>query len=105
MVGAKWIGLDESKIESIEEKYGITFTPEHKAFLKILHTIDRKRPVEYYNENDELFIKNEPYFYNWLLKIVGLAISVVGGGKIGNYIGRIVTRNEKGGVVRTNKKL
>ena len=56
----------------------------------------------YLERNEFLFFN---YFYNWLLKIVGLAISVVGGGKIGNYIGRIVTRNEKGGVVRTNKKL
>lgn len=37
--GAKWIGLSEPEIDAIEAKYSIKFTAEHRAFLKILHTI------------------------------------------------------------------
>lgn len=34
--------------------------------MKILHTIDKKRPIEYQDNNGQIFIKKEPYFYNWL---------------------------------------
>lgn len=67
IIGAKWIGLEDSDIEEIESKYNISFTIEHKEFLKILHTIDKKRPVEYYDDNGQIFVKEKSYFYNWLL--------------------------------------
>jgi len=66
IIGAKWLGLEESHIKDIEKKYNVIFTPEHREFLKVLHAIDKKRPVEYYQENDEVFVKHDPYFYNWL---------------------------------------
>jgi len=66
MIGAKWIGLDENKIDSIEAKYKVKFTPEHREFLKILHTIDRKEISYYYGENDEVCQEERPFFYNWL---------------------------------------
>ncbi len=67
IINAKWIGLEETEIENIERKYNIVFTSEHKEFLKILHTIDKKRPVEYYDSKNETYVKQKPYFYNWLL--------------------------------------
>ena len=39
---AKWLGLDEALIPEIESNYGLAFSEEHKAFLKILHAVDRK---------------------------------------------------------------
>lgn len=67
--GAKWIGLTDEQIDAVEKKYAITFMPEHRAFLRILHTIDRKEPIEYtetFEEDAEVLIEYEPFFYNWL---------------------------------------
>lgn len=66
--GAKWIGLDESEIDSIEKEFNVKFTFHHREFLKILHTIDRVEIVEYtksFDEDAEVFTKEVPYFYNW----------------------------------------
>lgn len=67
--GAKWIGLKESEIDSIEKKYDIQFAPDHRAFLKILHTIDRKKVYTYdpYEEGKEIEYEEVPFFYNWKL--------------------------------------
>lgn len=67
--GAKWIGLSESEIDKIEIKYSIKFTSEHREFLKILHTIDRKKKIDYtesFEEDAEILINEVPFFYNWL---------------------------------------
>ena len=61
-IGAKWVGLTDNQIDEIEHKYSIKFMPEHREFLKILHTIDRK---EKYKDSDGEIIAS-PYFYNWL---------------------------------------
>ncbi len=66
IIGAIWVGLKESEIVDIEKKYDLTFTWEHKEFLKVLHAIDKKRPIEYYNERNEIVAKQGPYLYNWL---------------------------------------
>lgn len=66
--GAKWIGLSEEEIDVIEEAYQITFSPEHRAFLNILHTIDRKEVIEYtdsFEDNAEVKFNHRPFFYNW----------------------------------------
>lgn len=66
---AKWIGLTEEQIQSVEKKYNIKFTPEHKEFLKILHTIDRKEIIEYtesFDDDAEILTKEIPFFYNWI---------------------------------------
>ena len=52
--GAKWVGLEEDEIEKIESKYNISFSSEHKEFLKILHALDKNHPVEFYDDNDEI---------------------------------------------------
>lgn len=70
--GAKWLGLEESAIDDIEQEFGVKFTWHHKQFLKILHTIDRKEvrivdadgwTVETPDENS--IRKEYPFFYNW----------------------------------------
>lgn len=66
MLGAKWIGMTAAQINATEAKYGIQFMPEHRAFLRILHTIDRKEEVEYEDENGQLKTYQKSYFYNWL---------------------------------------
>lgn len=48
----KWIPLTEEQIDTVEARYGVSFMPEHRLFLKILHTIDKK--------------DGQPFFYNWL---------------------------------------
>lgn len=65
MQGARWIGMKEEDINATEEKYGIRFMPEHREFLKILHTIDRKEEIEY-NIDGKPTINKRPFFYNWL---------------------------------------
>ena len=67
--GAKWIGLSENEIDAIEIRYSIKFTLEHREFLKILHTIDRKEKIEYtesLEDDAEVLIEESPFFYNWL---------------------------------------
>ena len=65
--GAKWIGLEEAEIDAIEEKYKLKFTPDHRAFLRILHTIDRKKVITYEpeEEGEEIETYEESFFYNW----------------------------------------
>jgi len=73
--GAKWVGLSEKQIDDTEIKYSISFTPEHREFLKILHTIDRKEIIEYtdtFDEGAEILIEEKPFFYNWLTDDVEL---------------------------------
>lgn len=64
-VGAKWIGMTDEQIDATEAKYGITFMPEHRAFLRILHTIDRK-VINEYEEEGETNTYQSSFFYNWL---------------------------------------
>jgi hypothetical protein len=67
--GAKWTGLAENKIDEIELKYSIQLMPEHREFLKILHTIDRKEEIKYtetVDGKDEIKIEKRSFFYNWL---------------------------------------
>ncbi|PQJ11262.1 hypothetical protein CJD36_005505 [Flavipsychrobacter stenotrophus] len=55
--GAKWIGMMEDEIDSVQERYSITFTPEHREFLRVLHTIDKKA-----GDSEHTFI----FSRNWL---------------------------------------
>lgn len=63
--GAKWQGLSEEQIDQVEKKYKISFIPEHKEFLKILHAIDKKEIVEYEYDGG-LITEERDFFYNWL---------------------------------------
>ncbi len=63
--GAKWQGLSKEQIDQVEKKYNIRFIPDHKEFLKILHTIDKKEIFEY-EDDGELIIEERNFFYNWL---------------------------------------
>ncbi|WBV56162.1 hypothetical protein PFY10_18340 [Chryseobacterium daecheongense] len=67
--GAKWIPLTDQQIDEVEKKYSIQFTPEHKEFLRILHTIDKKEKIEYTEDGEddaETLIEENSLFYNWL---------------------------------------
>lgn len=41
---AKWLPLGEQEINDLEQKYSIKIGPEHRTFLQILLTIDKKGP-------------------------------------------------------------
>jgi len=64
--GIKWLGLPELEIDQIEEKFSIKFTPDHREFLKILHTLDRSGiyVTEDNEHREEERASNSP-FYNW----------------------------------------
>lgn len=66
--GAKWIGLNDSQIDSIENRYNIKFSFEHRLFLRILHSVDRKEIIEHINpfDEDDIEFDHRPFFYNWL---------------------------------------
>ncbi len=64
--GAKWIGMTDEQIDQVQEKYSITFTPEHREFLRILHTIDRKAKVYEDDAIEEGSFVEQPFFRNWL---------------------------------------
>ncbi|BDD03735.1 hypothetical protein [Aureibacter tunicatorum] len=60
----QWIGLKEEEIFEIEDKYKISFSYEHREFLKVLHDFDTVEGYENVNHND---IEKEdwPHFMNW----------------------------------------
>lgn len=67
--GAKWIGMNDAEIDEIVNKYSVRFTAEHRAFLRILHTLDRKKRYEYTEScenNVEIIIEETSFFHNWL---------------------------------------
>ncbi|NIG55361.1 hypothetical protein F3J22_17860 [Chitinophaga sp. Cy-1792] len=83
MHGAKWLPLTDIQIDGLEEKYAIHFDVEHRAFLKVLHTLDKNYEEEKYEEEtweEERVLTPEeqakcdfwhpPYrpslFYNWI---------------------------------------
>lgn len=66
LYGAKWQPLSEAEIDSVEAKYSIKFSAEHREFLRILHTINKYEPQEYQDKNGETQKYYRPYFYNWL---------------------------------------
>lgn len=63
--GARWQSLSEEQINQIEKKYQVSFTSEHREFLKILHAIDKKEIVEYEDEG-EMVTEECTFFYSWL---------------------------------------
>lgn len=84
--GAKWLPLTDQQIDELELKY-IKFGVEHRAFLRILHTIDKNyddeeevenelpvEQVEKYEESGEERRKRKlwtplyrpSFFYNWI---------------------------------------
>lgn len=64
--GAKWQPLSEEQINSIELKYSVRFTSEHREFLRILHAIDKKEIIEYEEEEGKIITEQHTFFYNWL---------------------------------------
>jgi hypothetical protein len=67
LYGAKWLPLTETQIDEVEEKYAVSFPFEHRAFLRILHTLDRHEVVEYeaFDTGEKKTYKKN-YFYNLL---------------------------------------
>jgi hypothetical protein len=63
--GAKWIGLSEPAIDEIERHHAIRFSNDHREFLRILHTIDRRYVIPF-EVNGEVISVEQPFFYNWL---------------------------------------
>ena len=65
--GAKWVGLSDNEIDSIEKEFNIKFTFYHREFLKVLHTLDRKEVIEYepFDDDDEVTIVESSFFYDW----------------------------------------
>ncbi len=63
---AKWQGLQPHEIEVVEKRYAITFSPLHKQFLQILHTLDRHEVVEDEDFDGNIMLRTIPFFYNWL---------------------------------------
>lgn len=53
MHGAKWTGMEDTAITQTEKKFGIKFAHDHRLFLNMLHTTDKKPP-------------ESSFYYNWL---------------------------------------
>lgn len=67
--GAKWQGLTYEQIDDLERKYEITFMPEHREFLHVLHAIDKYEVIthEFEADDQELTeVEIRPLFYNWV---------------------------------------
>lgn len=57
--------MTDEEIDSVEKKYDVRFVPEHRQFLKILHTIDRKE-INEYDDEGVAYKSKSPFYYNWL---------------------------------------
>lgn len=79
MHNAKWLPLTDGQIDALERKYAISFDVEHRAFLKVLHTIDKNEEEEMVGEVEYVETEEEKanrefwsppyrpsYFYNWI---------------------------------------
>lgn len=65
--GAKWLPLTDGEINELELKYSIRFGVEHRAFLKVLHTIDNHYDDEEEVAGEEPVALPRPsFFYNWI---------------------------------------
>lgn len=64
--GAKWIGMTDKQIDQVQQKYSITFTPEHREFLRIMHTVDRKARDYVYLGKEKGEFHERSFFRNWL---------------------------------------
>ncbi len=62
--GAKWIGMEDTEITALEERYGITFAADHRLFLKILHVPDKK-VAETFDDDGVATTTYSNLFYNW----------------------------------------
>ncbi|WP_315816291.1 hypothetical protein [Paraflavitalea speifideaquila] len=63
--GAKWIGMTDEQIDQVQEKYGLKFSPEHREFLRILHTVDRKTRHYAYPDVEEGEFYEQSLLRNW----------------------------------------
>ncbi|MEM7374592.1 MAG: hypothetical protein AAF587_38725 [Bacteroidota bacterium] len=64
--GATWTGMSEENIRKAEHLFNIEFLPEHREFLRILHTIDKKEAVTFTNEHHEVQEVEVSFFYDWV---------------------------------------
>lgn len=69
--GAQWLPLSEEEIDNLEMKYSIKFGSEHRAFLRVLHTINKRNPtydemVESDEDSEVKWYGQPSYFYNWI---------------------------------------
>lgn len=65
--GIRWAGLSEAEIDHIEATYAVQFTPDHREFLRILHTLNQ--PFIYVEEATAGKAEQrrlENLCYNWL---------------------------------------
>jgi hypothetical protein len=68
-IGAKWTGLTNEQIDIVEQKFNIRFTTYHRAFLQILHSVDKFEITEYtetFEENAPILYQHTPFFYDWI---------------------------------------
>ncbi|TLM95530.1 hypothetical protein [Hymenobacter jeollabukensis] len=65
--GIHWIGLSEAEIDAVEARYNVRFTPDHREFLRVLHTLDQPYthiiPPDSWDEGGPVA---ERLCYNWL---------------------------------------
>lgn len=61
----KWKPLTEQEIDYIEKKYSITFSYQHRAFLKVLHATN-KQLHKWKEGDDEVYEMNKGLCHDWL---------------------------------------
>lgn len=65
--GVHWVGMTEAEIEQVEARYAVRFTPDHREFLRVLHTLNQ--PTTYVEEASESGLEDRTerlLFPNWL---------------------------------------
>lgn len=69
MYGARWMALSDIEIDGLELEYRIKFGNEHRAFLRILHTMDKNYHDPDAESDEEVAVKKQDqpsFFYNWI---------------------------------------
>jgi len=64
--GTRWLnGLPLEDIESAEERFGLSFPPDYRLFLRRLHTVDRPRPGWFFVDGETKAPRDTPSFTDW----------------------------------------
>ncbi|GCF11014.1 SMI1/KNR4 family protein [Dictyobacter arantiisoli] len=62
----QWSGLTEEEIVALEQRWSVRFPPDYRAFLSILHCLDRPVTIATYDGDTRKIIPcDAPLFQNW----------------------------------------
>jgi hypothetical protein len=60
------MGLSDSEIDQLEDRWAVRFPPDYRLFLQHMHTVDRAMVGARFADTTRMVPTRGPSFYNWL---------------------------------------